>query len=111
MVGAAGFEPATPRPPGHQDDARGDTAPGSPEKTDARASTTAHDGGDPGPAPGPLSDPVDAALAAALERASTAGEWSVVVTLANELQARRVARVRDDGAHVIELDAKRDRRR
>lgn len=35
------------------------------------------------------SDPVDAALALALERASAAGEWTIVATLAAELQARR----------------------
>jgi hypothetical protein len=35
-------------------------------------------------------DGVAAALAAALERASAAGQWSVVATLAAELGARRV---------------------
>lgn len=34
-------------------------------------------------------DPLEQALAAALERASAAGEWSVVASLAAELAARR----------------------
>jgi hypothetical protein len=37
-------------------------------------------------------DVVDTALASALERASAAGEWSTVATLAGELAARRAAR-------------------
>ncbi len=48
---------------------------------------------------------VDQALAVALERASAAGEWSVVATLAGELQARRLA-----AAGVPELGAERARR-
>jgi integrase len=50
-------------------------------------------------------DPVEAALGAALERASASGEWSVVATLARELEARRQAR-----AAVVSLDAVRRRR-
>lgn len=38
-------------------------------------------------------DPVEEALATALERASAAGEWGVVQTLAAELDARRKARL------------------
>lgn len=41
----------------------------------------------------------------ALERASAAGEWAVVATLAGELQARRVA-----AAGVAVLDVGRGRR-
>jgi hypothetical protein len=37
-------------------------------------------------------DSVERALAVALERASAAGEWAAVVTLAKELEARRLAR-------------------
>ena len=40
----------------------------------------------------PAGDAVEIALAAALEGATKAGEWGVVARLAEELQARRVAR-------------------
>jgi hypothetical protein len=39
-----------------------------------------------------VSDPVEAALADALTRASAAGQWDVVASLARELEARRLAR-------------------
>ena len=42
------------------------------------------------------------ALAVALERASAAGQWSVVAMLAKELEARRLA-----GGNVVTLDAKK----
>lgn len=45
-------------------------------------------------------DPVEAALAKALERASAAGEWAVVATLARELEARRLPR---DPENVVRL--------
>jgi hypothetical protein len=79
----------------------------------------------PAPVPPPsgstaaLSEPVDvvdAALAAALERASAAGEWSTVATLAGELAARRAARearpsgAPTEGARVLDLDEARRRR-
>jgi len=50
-------------------------------------------------------DVVEAALADALTKASAAGEWTVVATLARELEARRAAR-----AGVVRLDAARRRR-
>lgn len=53
----------------------------------------------------PNQDPVEAALADALTRASAAGQWDVVGTLARELQARRQART-----DVIDLEAARRRR-
>lgn len=40
----------------------------------------------------PSADPVEAALAAALEKATAAGEWSVVAQLAKELESRRTGR-------------------
>ena len=43
-------------------------------------------------APSAPVDMVEAALATALDRASAAGEWSTVATLAAELAARRTAR-------------------
>jgi hypothetical protein len=52
-------------------------------------------------------DAVEVALAAALERASVAGEWAVVATLARELEARRAA----ERAPVVSLEAERARRR
>jgi hypothetical protein len=45
---------------------------------------------------------VEAALAEALRRASEAGQWDVVATLARELQARREAR-----AGVVALEVAR----
>ena len=53
----------------------------------------------------PNQDAVEAALAEALRRASEAGQWDVVATLARELQARREAR-----AGVVDLEAARKRR-
>jgi hypothetical protein len=62
----------------------------------------------PAPAAAPLPDatttPEDA-LALALARASAAGRWDVVATLASELQARRLA-----AAGVPALDQARARR-
>jgi hypothetical protein len=62
-------------------------------------------GPDAVPAVAPPEDAVEAALAAALARASLAGEWSVVATLAGEMQARRLSR-----ADVPRLDVERARR-
>ena len=57
-------------------------------------------------------DPVEAALSTALAAAATAGQWSVVETLARELEARRMARAALQPADVIDLgDEKRRRRR
>jgi hypothetical protein len=50
-------------------------------------------------------DPIEAALGDALTKASAAGQWTVVATLAAELEARRKAR-----AGVVELDAERRKR-
>ena len=50
-------------------------------------------------------DPVEAALADALTRASAAGQWDVVTTIARELQARREAR-----ANVVDLEIARKNR-
>jgi hypothetical protein len=44
--------------------------------------------------PGDAGDVVEEALAGALARASAAGKWGIVETLARELEARRVARAR-----------------
>lgn len=52
-------------------------------------------------------DPVEQALAEALARASAAGEWSTVATLARELEARRRARESQETAGVIDLAARR----
>jgi hypothetical protein len=49
-------------------------------------------------------DSVELALAAALERASAAGEWAAVAALANELQARRMARA---SSNVVELSSRK----
>jgi hypothetical protein len=43
--------------------------------------------------PSSLGDPVDAALARALDRASEDGRYDVVMQLARELEARRLARL------------------
>jgi hypothetical protein len=53
----------------------------------------------------PNQDPVEVALAEALRRASEAGQWDVVATLARELQARREARV-----GIVDLEMARKRR-
>lgn len=50
-------------------------------------------------------DAVETALADALTRASQAGQWDIVASLAAELQARRQAR-----ANVLSLDAARSKR-
>jgi hypothetical protein len=64
------------------------------------------------PAPREPGDVVAEALATALARASAAGEWSVVETLARELTARRMARATVQRADVIDLsDEKRRRQR
>lgn len=57
-------------------------------------------------------DAVELALATALERASAAGEWAVVTTLAAQLDARRLARAavpRDPPADIVDLDSRRKR--
>jgi hypothetical protein len=59
---------------------------------------------------GSTTEPVEAALGEALARASAAGEWSVVTTLARELEARRMARSGAAAAGVVDLDAERVRR-
>ncbi|HEX3850272.1 MAG TPA: hypothetical protein VHW01_04860 [Polyangiaceae bacterium] len=51
-------------------------------------------------------DAVEHALAEALQRASAAGEWGAVASLAAELAARRKAR-----AGVVDLDHARAKRR
>jgi hypothetical protein len=53
----------------------------------------------------PNQDAAEAAIAEALTRASEAGQWEVVATLARELQARREAR-----AGVVDLEMARKRR-
>jgi hypothetical protein len=63
------------------------------------------DGGPAGAVPSPP-DVVEAALAEALTKASAAGQWTTVEVLSRELTARREAR-----AGVVELDAKRGKRR
>ena len=50
-------------------------------------------------------DAVEQALAKALEAATAAGEWSAVIELARQLEARRQAR-----ADVIDLQAQRAKR-
>jgi hypothetical protein len=55
----------------------------------------------PKPAGGEV-DGVEQALADAVTRAARAGEWGVVAQLAKELEARRLARLRN----VLPLDAK-----
>lgn len=56
----------------------------------------------------PPVDPVETSLARALELASAACEWSVVATLARELEARRRARVAPGVADLEDARAKRD---
>ena len=57
-------------------------------------------------------DPVEGALSTALAAAASAGQWTVVETLARELEARRTARAAVQRADVIDLiDAKRRRQR
>jgi hypothetical protein len=56
--------------------------------------------------PGRDDDPVEAALARALDRASEAGRFDVVVQLARELEARRLAR----SGNVIRLEDEREKR-
>lgn len=51
-------------------------------------------------------DPVETALAVALDRASAAGRYDVVIQLARELEARRTARA----GNVVRLDDERARR-
>jgi hypothetical protein len=52
-----------------------------------------------------LGDPVEAALAAGIVAATADRQWSVVVQLTRELQARREAR-----AGVVDLDMARKKR-
>jgi hypothetical protein len=54
----------------------------------------------------PAADPVEAALAKAIEGATDAKEWATVARLAEELEARRLAR-----AKVVDLEARRRERR
>lgn len=54
------------------------------------------------PAAVSIADPVEAALAVAITKASAAGEWGVVATLATELSARRLAR-----ANVVDIASRR----
>jgi hypothetical protein len=57
-------------------------------------------------------DPVEGALSTALAAAASAGQWTVVETLARELEARRTARAAVQPGDVIDLgDEKRRRRR
>jgi hypothetical protein len=70
---------------------------GHPEQAPAGRLTPGAEVGAPQP-----SGSVEDALPRALERASAAGEWAVVATLAGELQARRLA-----AAGVPVLDARR----
>jgi hypothetical protein len=51
-------------------------------------------------------DPVEAALATALDRASAAGRYDVVLQLARELEARRTARA----GNVVRLEDERAKR-
>jgi hypothetical protein len=51
-------------------------------------------------------DPVEAALAMALDRASAAGRYDVVIQLARELEARRLARA----GNVVRLQDEREKR-
>jgi hypothetical protein len=104
MVGAGGFEPPTPRPPGAQE--AHERARGA-EKRDG-AHVDAHEATWlPGPSDGVGSAPdtVEVALAAGIERASKAGEWAAVHALVQELEVRRKAR-----SSVVSLDAARRRR-
>lgn len=100
MASPAGFEGegATPQPVGTIENAQnagGGDLPSSPIVA-ARGQSV----GSPEPA-----DAVEAALADALEKASAAGQWDVVATLARELQVRRQSR-----AHVVQFDQERARR-
>ena len=52
-------------------------------------------------------DAVDTALATAIADATKAGKWDVIVLLARELEARRVARV---ATNVVDLAAERAKR-
>ena len=55
-------------------------------------------------------DPVDGALSTALAAAASVGQWTVVETLARELEARRTARAALQPAEVVDLiDEKRRR--
>src|SRR5262245_34740566 len=104
MVGAAGFEPATPRPPGRRE-RHEPTQPGE-KRRDER--TEVHEptqlpGGSAGV--GSTVDVVEAALADALRRAADAGAFDAVAALTAELRARREVR-----AAVVNLGAERQRR-
>ena len=106
MVGAAGFEPTTLRPPG-------DTAfHESPDERDKRIGASSAVATRPDPrgtdvAADDVPDAVEAALADALSAASKAGEWATVAQLARELETRRAGR---SAAAIVNLDAERARR-
>lgn len=104
IVGAAGFEPTTLRPPASHHGAQ--SAPEA-EKRLAADSKVLGDARRPtkNSKMGQATDPVEAALAAALKGATAAGEWTTVAQLARELEARREAR-----AGVLSLDAARAKR-
>ena len=101
VVGAAGFEPATPRPPGRRERPE-------PTRGHRKADVARTDEHEPTQLPGSGAglgstvDVVETALATALERAAAAGAWEQVTQLGRELEARRRAR-----ANVVELDARR----
>ena len=104
MVGAGGFEPPTPRPPGAQE--AHERARGA-EKRDA-VHVDAHEATQlPGHSAevGSATDAVEAALATGIERACAAGEWAAVQALVQELEVRRKAR-----SSVVSLDTERRRR-
>jgi hypothetical protein len=101
MVGAAGFEPATPRPPGAQEAherARGAEKPDAVHMDAHEATRLPGPRGEVGSAP----DAVEVALAVGIERASTAGAWAAVQALVQELEVRRKAR-----SSVVSLDTER----
>ncbi len=101
MVGAAGFEPATPRPPGEHE------APGATwghENPDS-VRMAEHEGArlpapdrDPGSSP----DALEGALTEALVVAARAGDLERIGAITSELRARREARL-----GVLSLDAVR----
>jgi hypothetical protein len=114
MVGAAGFEPATLRPPKTAENKPVSQSPND-EKRRRKTRTGQSTGQKPVGVEVPLSppgirseanhDPIDAALADALTKATAAGEWSAVELLTRELTARREARARVDS-----LEAERAKR-
>jgi len=59
------------------------------EESDTRSDTEKHERPPDSPRVATETDPVEFAIATALDRASAAGEWQVVLALAKELEARR----------------------